>query len=117
MARANLVIDQGTDFSQVLNLTDDVGDPLNLFGYTATSSARRWYTSRNHHDFAAAIDTGDGTVTLSMPASQTALMHPGNYVYDVFLYNASANAYSKIIEGIATVNPAATQGALFPSGG
>ena len=36
-------------------------------------------------------------------------MHAGRMVYDLFLTNVSANLTSKIIEGIVTVNPAATQ--------
>ena len=33
MAKANLVIDQGTDFSKELTVTDDAGSVVNLTGY------------------------------------------------------------------------------------
>jgi hypothetical protein len=108
-SRANLVINQGEDFSVVLNLTDENGDALNLAGFTAASTARTWYTSRNGTVFGTAINAASGTIQLSLTAAQTANMHAGRMVYDLFLTNVSANLTSKIIEGIVTVNPAATQ--------
>jgi hypothetical protein len=108
-SRANLTINQGEDFSVVLNLTDENGDPLILMGFTAASTVRTWYTSREGTDFATVINTSAGSVELVLTAAQTASMHAGRMVYDVFIMNTSANLTMKIAEGIVTVNPAATQ--------
>ena len=37
---ANLYIDQGTDFSITVDVTDSAGDILNLSGYTAAAQIR-----------------------------------------------------------------------------
>ena len=42
---ANLYIDQGTDFSITVDVTDSAGDILNLTGYTASAQIRKTYSS------------------------------------------------------------------------
>jgi len=107
--KANLVIDQGTSYSVTLNLTDENGDAINLIGYTANSQMRKWYTSSNSVAFATSLDTTEGTVTLALTANQTNLLTAGRYVYDVELFEASTNTYSRILEGIVTVTPQVTR--------
>ena len=43
--KANIVIDQGTTFSTVINLADENGDAINLTGYSANSQIRKHYSS------------------------------------------------------------------------
>ena len=42
---ANLFIDQGTDFSITVDVTDAAGTALNLSGYTAAAQIRKTYAS------------------------------------------------------------------------
>ena len=42
---ANIFIDQGTDFSVIVDCTDTVGNVLNLTGFTATAQIRKTYGS------------------------------------------------------------------------
>ena len=106
--KANIIIDQGTTFSTVINLTDDNGDPIDLTGYTGDSEMRKHYTSSNSQSFSIALGGNTGTVTLSLTAGQTANLTAGRYVYDVEV-TSGANVVSRIVEGIVTVTPEVTR--------
>lgn len=106
--KANIIIDQGTTFSTIINLTDDNGDPIDLTGYSGDSEMRKHYTSSNSQSFSISLGGTSGTVTLSLTASQTANLTPGRYVYDVEVTSAS-NVVSRIVEGIVTVTPEVTR--------
>jgi uncharacterized membrane protein len=106
--KANIIIDQGTTFSTIINLTDDNGDPIDLTGYTGDSEMRKHYTSSNSQSFSVSLGGTSGTVTLSLTAAQTANLTPGRYVYDVEVTSAS-NVVSRIVEGIVTVTPEVTR--------
>ena len=106
--KANIIIDQGTTFSTIINLTDDNGDPIDLTGYTGDSEMRKHYTSSNSQSFSVNLGGTSGTVTLSLTASQTANLTPGRYVYDVEVTSGS-NVVSRIVEGIVTVTPEVTR--------
>lgn len=106
--KANIIIDQGTTFSTIINLTDDNGDPIDLTGYTGDSEMRKHYTSSNSQSFSVNLGGTSGTVTLSLSATQTANLTPGRYVYDVEVTSGS-NVVSRIVEGIVTVTPEVTR--------
>lgn len=106
--KANIIIDQGTTFSTVINLTDDNGDPIDLTGYTGDSEMRKHYTSSNSTSFSVSLGGVDGTVTLSLTSAQTSNLTPGRYVYDVEV-TSGANVVSRIVEGIVTVTPEVTR--------
>jgi hypothetical protein len=109
-AKADIVIDQGTTFNTILNLTDNVGDPLDLTGYTAEAQMRRWYTSSNSINFNVSIQTpaNTGMIELSMDANTTANIIYGRYVYDVLAIDHTGNV-TRIVEGIVTVTPDVTR--------
>jgi len=106
--KANILIDQGTTFSTVINLTDDAGNPVDLTGYTGDSEIRKHYTSSNSQSFSISLGGNNGTVTLSLTAGQTANLTAGRYVYDVEV-TSGANVVSRIVEGIVTVTPEVTR--------
>ncbi len=106
--KANIIIDQGTTFSTIINLTDDNGDPIDLTGYTGDSEMRKHYTSSNSQSFSISLGGVNGTVTLSLTSTQTANLTPGRYVYDVEV-TSGANVVSRIVEGIVTVTPEVTR--------
>jgi thymidine phosphorylase len=106
--KANLVIDQGSTFSVVLDLTDENGDVIPLEGYVATSQMRKWYTSLNPTaTFTTSVDAQKGEMTLSLTANQTSSIVAGRYVYDVEI--DQNGVVSRIVEGIVTVTPQATR--------
>ena len=106
--KANLIIDQGVDYSTVLSLTDDDGNPVTLSGYTANAQMRKTYTSSTAYAFSTAVDASLGTIALTMTANQTANIVSGRYVYDVFTTDGSG-LKSRVVEGIVTVTPRVTR--------
>lgn len=106
--KANIIIDQGTTFSTSILLTDDNGDAIDLTGYTGRSQMRKHYTSSNSQSFTVSLNSTEGSVSLSLSATQTANLVPGRYVYDVEVVSG-ANVVSRIVEGIVTVTPEVTR--------
>lgn len=105
--KVNLIIDQGTDFSVIVELTNDFGDPLDVTNYTARSQLRKHFASNSAVDFTCNLTVGE--LRLSLNAAQTANMEAWRYVYDVELVDTVANSVSRVIEGFATVTPEATK--------
>jgi hypothetical protein len=104
--KANIIIDQGSDFSNEILLTDDDGIPLDLSSYTVTSQIRKWYGSSNSVNFNANVI--NGAVVLTLNADSTSSLSAGRYLYDVLLINPS-NTITRVVEGIVTVNPSVTR--------
>lgn len=104
--KANLIIDQGTDYSTTITLTDDQDNVVDLTGYTANAQMKKTYTSSNVVTFTTTITPLQGFVTLSLTDTQTANITPGRYVYDVILTVGSIT--TRIVEGIVTVTPRVT---------
>lgn len=109
-AKANIIIDQGTDFSTTITVTDDDGNVTNLTGYTGSGQIRKHYTSSDKTDLSIAFGSPrtDGKITLSLGRTVTANLEAGRYVYDVEI-TSSANTRSRLVEGIATVTPEVTR--------
>ena len=105
--KTNLVIDQGTTYSSSFQVKESNGDPINLSTYTVASKIRKTYTSSNSVAFTA---TGNSTgwVTLSLNSNATSNLVSGRYVYDVEI-TSSANATSRVSEGIITITPQVTR--------
>lgn len=106
--KANLIMDQGADFSTTINLTDDNGDIQVLTGYTGAAEMRKHYTSSVSYDFVVVVVPSLGTVTLTMTANNTANISAGRYVYDCELTDGSGQK-SRLVEGIIEVTPRVTR--------
>lgn len=107
--KANLVIDQGSTYSVEINLSDQNGDNLDLYGYVANAQIRKWYSSSNPAAvFDAQINAQSSSVILTLTANQTSNLIAGRYVYDVET-TGPANTISRIVEGIITVTPQVTR--------
>jgi hypothetical protein len=106
--KANIVIDQGTDYETVINVTDENGDIVDLTGYTGAAQMRKHFSSSAQTAFTVAVSNTYGTVTLSMNSATTNAVSAGRYVYDCEL-RSSANIVSRLIEGIVTVTPQVTR--------
>lgn len=113
-AKANLLIEQGTDFTTSLTVNDSAGTPVNLTGYTGAGQIRKHYSSNTATTIAVSFsaDRTTGIVTLTVGRSLTGNMAYGRYVYDVELTNSS-NTRSRLVEGIATITPEVTRTAAF----
>lgn len=105
--KANILIDQGSDFTTEILLTDTNGNPLVLNSYTANAQIRHWYTSASAVDFN--ISLANGTITMNLDANTTSQLTRERYVYDVVLYDIASNTTTRVVEGIVTVSPRVTR--------
>jgi len=104
-ALSNIYIDQGSDFTTVISLTDSNSDALNLTGYSAIAQIRKTYGSTTiAATFGTALTTTTGQLTLSLTDAITAAMDSGRYVYDVLLTDASGDK-TRVLEGQAILTP------------
>jgi hypothetical protein len=106
---SNITIDQGTDYSATIDVTDTDGDALNLTGYTAAGQIRKTYSSSTKVDFTAAIaNASTGQVSLSLTSAVTDAMKAGRYVYDLEV-TSSSGTKTRVLEGQIEVMPGVTR--------
>jgi len=106
-----LYIDQGADFSHIINLSDDVtNDYLNITGFTVQCQMRRgFYSSNASGNIVCTItEAGEGEITLTMASANTANLKTGRHVFDIKTIDDD-DRVSRILEGIITVNPSVTR--------
>jgi hypothetical protein len=97
--RANLYVDQGTDFVITIDLSGDIGfdftendffcDVKKIYSETKKFSAEMTVISDESNDF----------LNLVIDKSKTTGVEPGKYSYDVLMRDTNGNV-SKILEGL-----------------
>ena len=105
-----LYIDQGTDFSYTLSITDNATNAnVNVASYNISSQMRRSYYSANiTANLNCTInDAANGIIMISLPANQTANIKAGRYLFDVKAN--TGNVIQRLLEGIITVTPSVTR--------
>jgi len=96
---SNLTVDQGSDITYTIDVTDSNGDPVNLSGYTVAGQIRKSYASLTAVDFTATVtNTSTGEVTINLTSTQTNDMKAGRYLYDVEM-TSSGGTVTRILEG------------------
>ena len=106
---ANIFIDQGSNYSNIITVSGTSGSALNLTGYTVASQMRKSYTSTTAYSLNAAIYSAvNGQVRMTLTAEQSNVIPPGRYLYDLEITSASG-AKTRVVEGVATVTPQITQ--------
>jgi Ethanolamine utilization protein EutJ (predicted chaperonin) len=106
--KANLVIDQGTSFSAVIDVTDTGNAVYNLTGYTVAAQMRKNYSSSTAVTFSSSHNSSGGQITLLLTAANTISLEPGRYLYDVEITSAGGTV-TRVVEGVATVTPGMTR--------
>ena len=106
---ANLYVDAGTTYSNIITVAANNGFPLNLTDYTVKSQMRKSYSSSVAYDFTATIlDAATGKVRLQLTPEQSETIPPGRWLYDVEI-TASDGSRTRVVEGIVTVTPQITK--------
>jgi hypothetical protein len=105
--RANIYVDQGTDFSTFLNLSTEVG----IYDITSQQfecDVRKVFSSSSVFSPTFVIEPGGetGVVEMQIPREVTANVEPGKYQYDVVMLNG--NTKEKILEGLMFILPTIT---------
>lgn len=106
-----LYIDQGTTFNSTINVTDDTTNaPINVALYSISSQLRRSHLSANASGnlTCTITDAVNGTIVLSMTSANTTNLLAGRHFFDVKSTDGNG-VVSRLLEGIITVNPAATR--------
>lgn len=108
----NMVCPQGTTFNKQLTYTIN-SVPVDLTTYAARMQVREQHTSTativniNTENGGIVLGGEDGTISLNIPASDTALIFDKTYVYDLELVNGEE--VQRIIEGKFIVTPEVTK--------
>ena len=107
---SNIFIDQGATFTTTLTLNDSTGSALDLTNFTAIAQIRKSPSSSTSTAFTVAFVSprSTGQITISLTDTQTAALEAGRYNYDV-LITSGTNVKTRVVEGIATVNPSVSR--------
>ena len=106
----NIFIDQGATFSKTITVKDTSGNALNLTGFTSIAQIRKSPSSSTSTRFTVAFVSprSTGQITISLTPTQTTALEAGRYNYDV-LITSGTNVKTRVVEGIATVNPSVSR--------
>jgi len=106
---ANIFIDQGSDYSNIITVASTNGQALDLSGYSVASQIRKSYTSSTSYNFVSSVyNATQGRVRITLTAEQSELIPPGRYLYDLEITSPSG-ARRRVVEGIVTVTPQITK--------
>ena len=106
--KANLVIDQGTDFVQDIEVSDGNNVVIDLSGYTGAAQIRKTYSSSSYKAFTVATNA-NGIVQIYMNAANTNSITPGQYVWDCEITENFSGTVSRIVEGVVIITPSVTR--------
>ena len=108
-AISNLYIDQGSDFSVTVGMTDATSAALDLTGATFLAQIRKTHSSSTvTATFGSSHDSTGGNLTLTLADTVTAGITSGRYVYDVLITD-SGNTATRVVEGSVLVRQGVTQ--------
>jgi hypothetical protein len=103
-ARANLYIDQGTDFSADLELFSDGGEDLPISNYTFRGDAKKVFSSSGPvFEFDVSyVPSTINRVEIRLGADSLTGIEPGKYQYDIVMISP-ADVRTKILEGLVFI--------------
>ena len=104
----NLVIDQGCTFEKVIYAQNATSQNVTISTGTCASKMRQSYHSSNNITTLTTAVAGSN-VTISLTATQTAAVSPGNYVYDVEYTQSGGTIVERLAQGIITISEEATK--------
>lgn len=106
---ANLIIDQGSDFSSTITLKNQNGTPMDLTNFTVKSQFRKSYRSSQATDFVCSVlDATSGKIFLKLPAESSSGLMAGRFLFDIEISSTAGHKF-RVLEGIVTITPEITQ--------
>ena len=104
----NIALDQGCTFEKVITAQNSASQNVTISTGTCAAKMRQsYYSSNNITTLTTAVAGSNCTISLS--ATQTASLSPGNYVYDVEYTQSGGTIVERVAEGIITVYGEATK--------
>ena len=104
----NMVLDQGCTFEKVITAQNTTSGNVTISTGTCAAKMRQSYYSSNNITTLTTALAGSN-VTLSLTATQTAAVTPGNYVYDVEYTQSDTTTVERVAEGIITISEEVTK--------
>jgi len=104
----NLVIDQGCTFEKVITAQNSAGSNVTISSGTCAGKMRQSYGSSNNVAVFTAAVSGSNC-TISLTATQTAALVPGQYMYDVEYTQSGGTIIERLAQGIITISEEATK--------
>ena len=104
----NLVVDQGCTFEKVITAQNSASQNVTISTGTCAAKMRQSYYSSNNITTLTTAVAGSNC-TISLTATQTASLSPGNYVYDVEYTQSGGTIVERVAEVIITVYGEATK--------
>ena len=104
----NIVLDQGCTFEKVITAQNSARQNVTSSSGTCSSKMRQSYYSSNNVTTLTTAVAGSNC-TISLTATQTAALSPGNYVYDIEYTQSGGTIVERVAEGIITIYGEATK--------
>ena len=104
----NIALDQGCTFEKVITAQNSASQNVTISTGTCAAKMRQSYYSSNNITALTTAVTGSNC-TISLTATQTAAISPGNYIYDVEYTQSDTTTVERVAEGIITVYGEATK--------
>ena len=105
---ANLTIDQGSNFTYDLEVTNADGTAFDLTGFTMVGKMAQGYATTYPRVLFTCTCTSDmalqGVVTISLTADQTKALKAGRWVFDVVATHTDSPV-TRLLQGTAIVTP------------
>ena len=95
---SNLTVNTGTTFSQIFTLESaDTNSATDLTGFTASAQMRKHPGSSSATNFTTSIiNATGGRIRVGLTTSQTAVLKPGRFMYDVLITDSQGEVLSLI---------------------
>ena len=104
----NIALDQGCTFEKVITAQNSASGNVTISTGTCAAKMRQSYSSSNNVATFTTSVTGSNC-TISLTATQTATLSPGNYVYDVEYTQSDETTVERLAQGIITISEEATK--------
>ena len=104
----NIALDQGCTFEKVITAQNSASQNVTISTGTCSSKMRQSYYSSNNITTLTTAVAGSNC-TISLTATQTAAISPGNYVYDIEYTQSDTTTVERVAEGIITISSEATK--------
>jgi len=107
---SNLTVNTGTTFSQIFTLESaDTNSATDLTGFTASAQMRKHPGSSSATDFTTSIiNATAGRIRVGLTTSQTSILKPGRFMYDVLVTDPSGEV-TRVLEGSVLVREGVTK--------
>ena len=106
--KANITIDQGTDFSALVDVETSSNTVYDLTGYTVAAQMRKNYSSSSATTFVCSHNSALGQISMALGKDDTAVLEPGRYLYDIEI-TSSGGSVARVVQGTVTVSPGMTR--------